>query len=1059
MRERKKSIIRSIKKKEYNLARDQCKEYLEIEEEDAKVHMYMAYCYSQIEMYEDAYEWYKKTEKCVGAKEIAEEITLGIAAIFYKENKYFDRYAEKQKEEIDYIEKAIEIYKNQKKIEQQKEYVLYLLEIFAYTKIHSYLVLAKKYLEIEESDSNDPEKISLSSEEKKEVLFKYITQSLAQFHVNIQALIEQNEFTKSRVFVIEILKIHIERQKETEKYISIILKKDGNNNFLLEIFDTYLSYLGLKVYIDSSAMNDVFTLLEIGNTAQKDMSAHIPMIELLCADYLDIPLIITSLQKYKGHGYNTLSPTVLLLRFPDRKEICYAVYTEFEQSLNTEYKMKRECLAVDIHKKDINERVLRDTQYKGEEEIRNMKEKHVFPSCPLSISIFLEEAYRTTHFPFLQSVLENAFGYDMLSVSPQSMLERIEKSTRNPWLLCKVQSKLFSLASVYLSFELPHIMLAIESLYIQLMYAHICIVNYKASNALYVLNQTSQRVEQYKHTIRNIQVSPEQQKIYARIDNVYAYGEFLARYLRKIAAAYKTDNEIYIGRKKVLNELYHKKKVKKRILLFPTAYTSPYSHKYLLERYSPELESISPDLFKYPNTTISPFLKHMIAMENTDPGGDPRIALDTFQMLYQNKPNDFFLVSDMTAYLSRTNREAKALFILEEYQRERINRQEYHLLLLSLQLSREAKNWQSVEKRCKEVLISTGYNYKVKMALSEALAEQRKYEYALSIAEEIIATEKNFNNRVSANIFLIYLSIRTGQIKDINNRIDELISESEKENASSFFVQTLIRYKKYICAKEIQNAIAVEGKTLTLSLLHTYTSLLSTTTSSSHFYQFHLIDSYIQLVNHLFTGHSLDTFFSLPETVPQHLSEEQQQKMLITIAKLLLLSSSATDNLHNPQIHQKISSYLKQASSVLGKTKESLEIEYLVRIIRKENVSSFYQGEYLSERTSFTRVVHSLVYDAHSLPVSSREYVKTCTLLDMPFLRMIGHMLCQGGNNFYVPYEDIETVFLHLCRLYLPDDPAVEQMYKRVKQEQREKNAPDGDRTHDPSMTQLVTAQ
>ncbi|KAI5171299.1 hypothetical protein NEFER03_0658 [Nematocida sp. LUAm3] len=1032
MNKEKTEILHLLKRKEFYKARDECLQYLEYIDHEAKIYFYLGYAYFELNKPQEAYKAYKKAEACPDAQTVKKEVVLGIAKIYKQEDAYFNKSHEEQAEEELYINSAIDIYLFQNKYEQYKEYILYLFTIYAYTDIKKQEALIKTHIikmkEAQESphkekkqslkteenkqeeDKSIPEQpfqinIDIPSEKASEILLSYVDYSLRLFLSDIKSLTEEGAFSKHES-IKDALKNLYERKSELESYLSIIYTDQPNEQrelVIKKILEKRIKYLFLKIYIYPESLQELIDILVDAQSLNIDISSFSPTVNLLASDFLDAPLVMGTQLEYKSLLFNTLSPTIIFLRFPNRSQLSYNIYEELEKALNTSYQLKKEFFTSYIYKEEIGEKIIKDSEFQGEDERIASLSHHS------SLRLLLEIAMESSNFLFAKKLLSK------ITIS----------SARH------VPSSSF-LSSLYSFIEhLPHTEQISTSLYIDEIYAnmvgiHMLLLSGDVKESEKALKDLSASTEDIKEKIFNqytdsVLFSSLKQKA----DEIYGYGRFLVELLASFSKTEESQHSF------------------SRTLPLPTTYFSIYSPSSIFslisssslsaeKEYLASLKPLLKSLFASPTESINPFLLHFLGIRNYLKGSKSH-GVSMLLDLYETRPNDFYLVEDLSWCLYQEQENKKLVSILEDFLRTRSFRKEFLLLLIALTLYKERKDWLQVEKKAKEILAHTGYTYKIQIILSHALLQQKKSLYAKKTVEEVLLRETE-DNRISAEIFSIYLSISMNDLENIEEKINDLLTSTTNIR----FVSILNKYKKYFYAKKLETAIKSEGVIETSLLLSKYSNVPSDTCkeSSSLDHILLLTDHYMSIISSIINNTPIASISSIP--TPDIFPEKERRSLLVVASRLILAASSLSNGLENPQMHKEVSMYLKEVNAI-EEGKDSAETEYLLRLIRDEDVSLFYTGDRLTEDTTFSRVLHSLIYDRKTLLVNIRELLRETSILDGPFLLFLFEVVYKSQLDR--TGEDLEMILLHLSRRYKVDEEPLLSIYQKVKSK---KYAPDG---------------
>ncbi|OAG29458.1 hypothetical protein NEDG_00591 [Nematocida displodere] len=1018
MKERRREILRLIKQKDLEGAACKCKEYIDRDSDCAKVYIYLGYCYSELGRPNEALGEYRTAETCTDAEEVGTEVLQGMAKVFAEQQSYFEKPTSDQKYEEGIIIKVIHTYHAQDKQEQYAKYVHYLISIYEYTDTQKYIEAICKYLHIATDSPNLPAtesldtealpKLPITEEEQRRLITGYIRQRLREFHSKFKTLVESGAFSRAYSTVRENLSLIYKEHEEMEKYIAFlgeIDKKAGTRLFLSQLHHLYLPYLGTKVYSTPLALDAFVTVLVECVESKLNLENHLPLIKLIVSDYLDFSGTLGTLSEYKSLLYNTLSPTMVLLRFAERSSHCHAIYKDIEAEVGPAYPLKRQHFTAAIYKNQVNQKLGKDMVYTGTEEFQEMERLYTPITHPTPLKHIITDALSYTNFYFLETALKQA-----KAAFPSLNTMHVSRSSGTSPCL-SAQERLLEAATGLFSLDILRYTAHIDALYIEMVTAHVHVFNGHTNKAYGILEDTHSLMDKARQDARDRSHLPLYAETFAAVDALYGYGKFLAEYITRIAETQGQSAPQTPG---------------KRPSLVVCAYSSEYGRHQLSQKYTEGLKPLS--ILKCPVNRFSPFFTHMVAFANYEKG-NTSLGISMLQGLYEDRENDYHLVSDLAFCLSEQQQEPQALAILDGYLRGRVYREETHLFALSLQLLREAQEWQRVEMRCKDLLCKEK-TYKVEMALAESLANQKKFAYALKVVTEIIKREETkpaltSERLLSAHLFTIYLQIKTEDLENLDQQIDQILPKAT-DNPNIY--QTLLRYKKYICAKQIKTAIASEGLSTAVALLQKYRNTPSTPTDSSPLScAISITDGYAAFLSHALerqnvSGPKLTT--EMPATLP----DPEKQQLLNTSAKLALLHASIEGTLTNPHLHQRVAKYLKH-SRAFGESKGALEAELIVRAAREEDVSRFYEGDRVSEETASARLFLSLLYRPNDLAPSAREYLKHSTLADAPLLQRVAQALAASTTTHA---EDLEVVFLHLCRRHSPEDKEIAWIYNEL---------------------------
>jgi len=1094
MREKRKEILKTIKGKEIQRAKDQCKKYIEIEEDDARVYVYLGYCHTEDKEYEESLRAYERARKCSNAEEVELEIVQGIGRVLVEEKKHFEKSEEEQNKEEEIVARVAEIYREQNKSEQAKKYLMYLLEMLRYAKIEKYRQVFEKNFNI---GTEDTDKLDLEKREKLDVIAEYVDQRLKDFASCVKTLVETGGFSRPRSEISKNIRNLVDEQKETEKYIRYAAEcgEEEEKALVEKIFENFVFYLGMKVYVDGKYLEGFAEGVMKGKRFGVPLERHRSFVQLVASDFLDMPLVIGTADEYKPFLYNVLSPTVVLLRFKEQKAVCYEMYAEMEEETGRSYRKKKQMISALQYQKRIEEKLQKDTEYRGEEELEEIREKYGRIHDASALMVILEEAARISSFAFIEEVLKKAErsgdwnicgGGDGGDVGEDGLIVEISDvgdvgdvsdipnlhnlpnlsnlhningehacvdSKNTDYVQHSLRSTdLFEASRDIVPYEKLFLIMEIDEMSVRLLSAHENIVHGRADKGLTILMNAERPIQSIRRKIRSSSELSIDQEISEKLDQIYGYAKFLTEYLNRIILLKSTPSKCENSSSTAPKDASEQE------------YFSEYSEHALRNKEISRTTML--DMFRHPVDRTNHYQRHMNSVTSYEKDSCAT-ALAGLGDLHQERKNDYYLVGDLAHYLSKSRKRDEALVILEEYLRGRVYRNETHLFALSLRLLRETKRWHQMEMRCKE-LLTKQKTYRLEIALAEALSHQKKYTYALKIVQDVIRTEiarKSTDKQAepeklrTAQLFEIYLYIKSQNLALAEDRINAI----SKEDLNRTERTVLERYRKYAQAHEIRRAVHAEGITHVKNLISKYgnTSAIEDLappadkntrnnqnenrdapkiSASEHAAQ--VIECYVVFLRYILTGASVPEELSVPEDAPRSPNDQERQEALITTAKLHLVLASAKGALEDPRVHKTVAGLLKQAASY-GVSKTALETELVTRIVREEEIEGFYRGEKTSEETSAARVMLSLTCTPEDLPVAVREYARSTSLADAALMKLVGDALARGviceGRA-----EDLETVFLHLCRRYRPEDAEVAEMYAALKSRNL-KNTPGGD--------------
>ncbi|KAI5156270.1 hypothetical protein NEPAR05_0431 [Nematocida parisii] len=1024
MKKQRKLILKYIKENKINQALGEAISTIEYYDPDYKIHFYAGYCYYMDKNHPSAVEHYKKALSLSSTPEESFEVYKGLSKI-YIEYEYLYIEEEKKKEIEEVLLFTLCNVKDKMYTAHEKKTVVFLLNLYLYNDIDKYTDAFIKYCMQEICTSGE---ICMNEDFKDDGFFmlkEYFNERLKHFNRDLKSIVDSGCFSKERKDIIKELQSILAKADDLYLYYPELVRVLGNE-FVESVCDGYLLYLTMHAYSNLAKVPAVVSLVSYilaKGIKIKDDS----VILMILSDFLDIPTILGVSATYKKIYYNTLSPTILLLRFPNNQETMQCVlevYKEMQESLDIEYNLKIEYVSTLLIDHTVQNDVLTDREYSLSSAVSAVyPEIKMAISCATNILILLGSALEAMNVTVINEVLQNSSSnlpvdsileafLKIEKISP-SITGALNKETKqNPEGIADKISQL-SLTGMSIDCEgIKENLLLIGVMAYKILFYREFLFEYviERINANYHVNIVKKHMKLLSGNIEEVYeylVQHEDQlheyRAYlgqtgtniGKFEMIYSYHKFACEYINK-ALSGSTGIEV------------------------PGDYISIYSKQHMGQAAIPNGSSVC--LYKYPvDENISHF-KHLMAVNNYEKG-NKTMSLMLLKELHTARPHDYYILCDLGAILAESN---ETLHLVDTYLRIAQNISSPHLFLLSMQYHKKQKIWEMVERRAKEVLMF-GYDYIIKMTLVEALSEEKKYKYAIKTASEIEEVEKKSPSSsvlVSVQIFMVYLYIKIDELVRAEEIIDMLLEKELKEAEKT----KVLQYKKHLYALRIQTAIKKEEPEDVLGLTKAYQLLSSTEQCSDEPTEIDrttaISDAYATLLEKVLTKDPS------PCAEPKLYLDTDDQQELITVSKLLLTYASVSNQLENPAIHSVILNCIKKAN-LQGETRDALEVELLLRIVRDEDVQHYYEEDKKSEETPFARVILSLLYYPADLAATTREYLKNTTLADMDVILMLAHIVAEQKNPRNT--ADLEAMFLHLCRKYTPDSSEVRWLYELLK--------------------------
>lgn len=1026
MKKQRKRILSYIKAQEIDRALEEALDFLKYEE-DSKILFYTGYCYYIKKQFKESVIYYKKSLELSDSKEDRLDVYKGLSKIYIQYDYLY--ISNKDREEIEPVLLSI-IENSQRRDYSEVEYesILFMCNIYLYNDIDRYLGLFNEYCV--EGEGDRLEMKEQFKEKGYELIRIYFMEKIRIFEKDLKDLKNSGVFSLDRKILKKRLEEIVNKCTGAEKYYSVLYEK-YLSEFIQEINGLYVLFLTIRIYADYANITD---LLEFINELMKNKIEieDKSLVLMVLSDFVNIPAVLGDSSSYKSIYYNTLSPTISLLRFPKDKKNLLGIYDEIEKVLNTDYSLKKEYVHSLILNSRTEEEVLTNREYsmKGaiDEYCQTVPEdqrKRKFLSHPRNRLIFLENSMRSMNIQVTEDILENrreekmeidgamevCMETECIIISTELGLEKRKDAEYKKGKTEKIEKDLLQIVSKLYSIEYFKKSLfryTIDSILSKYLFNAIChhmnIIGNRVSLAHTYLKESEDGIDRFRQYLIETEAYDD------AFDKIYSYHRFLCEYINKIIDNQNTDSKSD-----------------------EPDYLSIYSREYLRKKDAAGLPRLS--LYKYIVRENIEYFRHLLAINNYE-NNKKSLSLVLLKEIYENNPYNYYLINDLGIILSENS---ESIIIIDKYLREVQNINSKSLLSISMSYHKKQKNWEIVERRAKEIL-ALEYEYKIKMALVHALTEQKKYKYAIKILLEIENKEtenitdkesKYFTERtISIKIFLIFLYIKIGKIEEA---LDISTSALKDHSITGIKRDKLIQYTKYIYSLKLNKMISTGEIEHVLEIAEEYRNI-EQETETEHKTEIDRIisitDTYSDLIYKILKK---DTG---AENRLNHSLSTDDQNELITVSKLLLILASINNSLNNPSIHNTISCCIKKAN-LQGETKEALEVELLLRIIRDEEVKEYYKEGRKSEETPFARVLLSIMYDPGSLAGITREYLKNTTVMDMPLLEILAKTIAAQNN----PRDtaDLEAIYLHLCRKYTANSTEVRWLHNLLKNTKKEK--------------------
>lgn len=1039
MRDRRKRVLRLLREKNLDAAVEECREYLALDEDTAMIHVCLAYCYADSGKYAEALSHYAKAESCTDADGSRKEIVLGRAQVRIREKAYEKKTGEKKKQEVQEVFAALRIYTQQGKKARAKECIKHLLHILEHSEPEKFREVLQDAQKAEETRGADSEEQQiLSPEEIRTYKVKYAVQSLRIFHRAHKNMVESGAFLRSRAEVTSEILALIGGQEHAEEYIAecildaeCMLNSPGacvqngkeepefTAGTAPQVIGQYISYLGVKVYVVHSALHVLHKTLEWAESRGMDVSSHQLMMKMISSDFTDAPSVSGTMEEFRPLLYNTLSPTILFLRFGDPKpcELLYRAWeeefagAEVEANVNGKcrqmFGLKRQYFASEILRSRMKKSLSKDTGYNGSPELDEVGACFAPLAHPAPlVSLFI-----------LGTCVSNlTFLKRLFAIRKKGVESGATAST-------------------------PEVSCAIDEAHIGLIEAYIALLDRRSRSAHAAVEKWGKVLDTSREEVRRMHVRPK--SLMQKLESAYSFGKFMVDYLDRVGS----QNPDAVRPPGSVPDSTEKTERKLELELCGHTTITRYRTSSLQKLHSPNLPSVG--ILRHAVYTQSLEQRHLIAVQRYE-RGSRAAGIAGLQEVHKEKEHDWAVVSDLSRCLEQSGQELAALEVLEEYLRGRVQRQiDVHLCIRSMRLLQKAGEWQRVEMRCKDLVSAHGYHYIVHMSLAQALAQQKKFRYSLQLVTQALEEEQNAMEKektespkiteqiISAHVFAVHLKIQMEEYAEALDRARSSLELAGAEHKS--MREVLVQYGKYACASMIQQGIRSGGISRVRELIAKYNSQ---DTGSKSVGPERTPLSAISVLATAYVG-LLGPVLGVPDAehrtyLDDLVTDMPKGETLITDtgdsgscadavvslarAKLLMVAACRENRLENPEIQKKISECLKIARTK-GETKEALEVELLLRLVRGESVEHFYSGERQAQETPASRAIISLLYFPNQLSACTRDYLKYSSISDADFLLQLARGL--SGLKGKQVVEDLESAYLHLCRRYSADAPEI----------------------------------
>ncbi|KFG26758.1 uncharacterized protein NESG_00913 [Nematocida ausubeli] len=1025
MKTQRKLILKYIKTNEIDKALETALYTIKYYEPDYKVQFYTGYCYFLKKDYPQAVCHYKQAIATSSSPEESLEASKGLAKI-YIESDYMYIKDEDRKEIENVLETVLEGADPKKYTALEKDSIIFLLSIYLYNDLDQYMAVFRKYCM--ETDSSGEKTVinEAFSDEGFSHIRAYFCERLKQFHRDLKSTIESGYFSMERKVLVQEVKNILAKVSDLPEYYKDLIET-YRKEFLADICSNYLLYLIMRAYSD---------FLQVGNLLefmQKILEENIPiedtsLVLMTLSDFMNIPALLGSPSIYKKVYYNTLSPTILLLRFPGNEAVMKTVleiYKEIEIALGREYKEKVDYVTALLVRQISSQEVLTDRECPFLSSVTVAYPDVPRISSPMNLLIILDDALKAMNLKVINEVLDMHLPstviddivsavLDLMEI-PESAIEFLADRNIPQKDLCiqeehketvlPVESNICTREALIKITRLAYNTLGHKDLLLEyvhekinseyhlvLVKQHMALLKGKIESVHACLIENEIKIDSYR--VYLVRIS----KYTSAFEMIYSYYKFACEYINKTLAS--SQSNVPVG-----SDYLH--------------YASIYSKENMQMKTA--LDLLPLNLYKYSVDAHISHFKHLLAINHYEKGNSP-VVLQLLKELYDARPNDYYLISDFGVVLAESN---ESLHPVDKYLRVVQNISSPHLFMLSMEWHKRQESWEMMERRAKEVLMFR-YEYTVKMALTEALTEQKKYRYAIKILSEIEETENKAGSDLlpTVKIFNAYLHIKIDSLDVAEDILDSLLAEEVGDPERTRAVQ----YKKHIRALQMQAALKTEEAESVIKIAEEYKNLPVISEVNEEPTEIErstaMSDAYVGLVQSV-----LMKEVGAPVELQKYLETDDQQE-LVALSKLILAAASTSGQLQNPAVHSAVLSCIKKAN-LQGETRDALEVELILRIVRDEDTQNYYEENRKSEETAFARVVQALLYSPVDLAPVSREYLKNATIAEMDVLLLLAQKIAEQKNPRDI--SDLEAIYLHLCRKYTPDREEVRWLHELLK--------------------------
>ncbi|KAH9386137.1 uncharacterized protein NEMAJ01_1033 [Nematocida major] len=866
---------------------------------------------------------------------------------------------------------------------------------------------------------------------------KCALKKLQAFHRQVKVFADAGNFFRERGAVRSALRKIVAEFADVETLWSTV---EADPGFFRHAANEFLFFLYIAVYCDGRKLSDFSHLLLAMLKAEVNVSEH-ALVFSVVSDFLDFPVEESLKDALKSVMYNTLSPTVMLLRGPERPallEEALSACSVAEEETGLMLSAKKDVLRARVHL--LNESIYTDRKFPGyseaSERVLGVR----------AAKMLLEAGLSCMNVQGLESVLQGTPCF-----IPACELERIctenapenvakilaaESARRTPVSEKTEKNKNVHSLNIHFSDSSSHgniqsigvSRMKNEKVPILQLLSRLCDAPpYKEYFQKYAVDSVSTVyfVRAVEMHMCILQKQPETVRAYLSV--ISPEFDAFAEYVRRTGEDSATFSELcaYYG------------------------FLWECSRESLFANACPE----------------SAFSRHKAAL-SAYTAGYAEAAVEMLTRLHRERPYDYYVACDLGAILHEVG---GSLSLLDEYLRVAENLQDTGLLRASLRYHQRSGNWGVAERRCQEILLVKD-SYAVKMALAEALSQQKKFKYAVKVASEaenaILALGKSTSRaggeeRIRSDGLLHRGIFGSGSRKNPseNPELRGVEAEESRENSESAgdsagydlaCLNTVRLYLVYLLASsgDFARASSVAGQLRESALSpHECDQLLKyevflrahSVSTASHTEEtpdilrmtsphaeirfegggdpYILCDAYVRSVHGLLTGKAAHT------RVLECFSSEDPG-LLLTASQLLLFESSAFQRESDPNVHGTISQALKKVH-VTGESPASLETALLLAVARGEAVCDFYAGDRQAEASPFARALIAFL-SGEGLDRAVDAYLPGSSVLELGVVSLFSR---------HVSGAVLERARLHLSR----------DSFRGVGVLEKEKNAPDGD--------------